>query len=116
MIQIDRGIPIPPRKRGPYRAWAPWTAQDDLTLRKMWRQDRYDHEIGEALNRSWQEVGIRRRSLGMPGVKYRGHPPEVREKIRAADYERWKDPILRERMLNGLAKGRAKQFYSGDRW
>ncbi len=94
-------------KRGPYRKWAEWTPNDDRTLRLLWRQDRYDHEIGEILNRSWQEVGIRRRELGMPGVKYRGHTQEVREKIRAADYERWKDPHIRERMLAGLAKGRA---------
>jgi hypothetical protein len=94
-------------KRGPYRQWAPWTAQDDMTLRKMWRQDRYDHEIGAVLNRSRYDVGHRRRSLGMPGVKYRGHPPEVRKKIRAADFERWKNPEIATRMLEGLARGRA---------
>lgn len=94
-------------KRGPYRQWAEWTPQDDLTLRKMWRQDRYDHEIGEALSRCPQQVGRRRRELGLPGVKYRGHPAEVREKIRTADIQRWADPQMRERMLAGLAKARA---------
>jgi len=94
-------------KRGHYRKWAPWTAQDDLTLRKMWRQGSYDREIGKALNRTWQEVGIRRRALGMAGVKYRGHPPEVREKIRAADFERWKNQEIAGRMRGGLDKGRA---------
>lgn len=97
-------------KRGPYRTWAPWTAQDDLTLRKMWRQDRYDHEIGAVLGRSRHDVGHRRRAIGIPGVKYRGHTPESIEKIRAADHHRWADPALRARMLAGVRKALATRW------
>jgi hypothetical protein len=94
-------------KRGPYRKWAPWTAQDDLTLRKMWRAGHYDREIGDALNRSKPEITYRRRALGIPSNKYRGHAPEIREKIRASYFHRWKNPETARRMLEGLARGRA---------
>jgi hypothetical protein len=57
---------------------------DDSFLREMWRKDRYDHEIGAVLGRSRENVGDRRRALGLLGVKYRGHPPEARAKCGAA--------------------------------
>jgi hypothetical protein len=94
-------------KRGRYRKWAPWTAQDDMTLRKMWRQNKFDGEIGVMLGRSKYEISYRRRALGIPGLKYGDHTPEIREKIRASYLQRWKNPEIARRMLEGLARGRA---------
>jgi len=94
-------------KRGRYRQWARWTAQDDLTLRRMWRRKLYDGQIGNIMGRSKHDVAHRRRALGIPSHAYRGHTPEIREKIRASYLERWKNPETARRMLEGLARGRA---------
>jgi hypothetical protein len=97
-------------KREPYREWRPWNMRDVSTLRQMWRKGSYDREIGAVLGRTRHEVGFKRRELGIPGVKYRGHTQETVEKIRAADRARWADPVLRVRMLAGVRKALAARW------
>jgi hypothetical protein len=94
-------------RRRKNRRWSAWKPEEDRLLRAMWREGKYDREIGAVLGRYYREIYHRRLVLGLAGVKYRGHPPEVRTKIKLANCERWKQPDIAGRMRAGLDKARA---------